>query len=93
MFTILADADLPIQLSNAPPDIFNHLLCYMYGGKIEDNKMKLHAKQIIDAADAYDIFNLKLDSEVPFVAATTFTMENVLDLLVYAKSMNTALLK
>jgi hypothetical protein len=93
MFTILADADLLIQLLNASPDIFHHLLYYMYEGKIEDDEMKMCAKQIIDAANAYGIFNLKLDAEVRFVAATTFMMKNVLDLLVYAESMNLALLK
>jgi hypothetical protein len=49
MFTILADADLLIQLLNASPDIFRHLLYYMYEGKIEDDEMKMRAKQIIDA--------------------------------------------
>jgi hypothetical protein len=89
--TILADADLLIQLSNVSPDIFRHLL-YMYGGKIEDAKMKLHPKEIIDAADLYGVVNLKLDAEVRFVEATIFTMENVLDHLEYAESMNLALL-
>ena len=91
--TILADADLPIQLTNVSPDIFHHLMYYMYGGEIADNEMKLHAKEIINAADVYGVVNLKLDAEVHFVEATTFTMENVLDHLRYAESVNLALLK
>ena len=91
--TVLADADLLIQLSNVSPDIFRHLLYNMYWGKIEDAKKKLHTKEIIDAADLYGVVNLKLDAEVRFVEATTFTMENVLDHLEYAESMNLALLK
>ena len=61
--TILADADLPIQLTNVSPDIFHHLMYYMYGGEIADNEMKLHAKEIINAADVYGVVNLKLDAE------------------------------
>ncbi len=59
--TVLADADLLIQLSNVSPDIFPHLLYNMYGGKIEDAKMKLHTKEIIDAADLYGVVNQKLN--------------------------------
>ena len=52
-----------------------------------------HAKEIIDAADKYGVVNLKLEAEVRFVEATTFTMDNVMDHLLYAESKNCALLK
>jgi hypothetical protein len=55
--------------------------------------MKSHAKDIIDAADKYRVVNLKLEAEASLVKATTFTMENVMELLIYAESKNCALLK
>ncbi len=52
-----------------------------------------HANELIDAADKYGVVNLKLEAEVRFVEATTFTMDNVMDNLLYAESKNCALLK
>jgi hypothetical protein len=55
--------------------------------------MKSHAREIIDAADKYGVINLKLEAEANLVEATTFTIENVMELLLYADSKNLALLK
>jgi hypothetical protein len=65
----------------------------MYGGKLSEDDMKSHAKEIIDAADKYGVVNLKLEAEASFVVGTTFTIENVMELLLYAESKNCALLK
>ena len=53
----------------------------------------LHATDIIDAADKYGVVNLKLEAEARLVEDTVITIENVMDLLVYAESKNLALLK
>jgi len=55
--------------------------------------MKLQTKEIIEAANRYGVVNLKLEAEACLVKATTFTMENVMEQLLYAESMNCALLK
>jgi len=55
--------------------------------------MKSHAKEIIDAAHKYGVVDLKLEAEASLVRATTFNMENLLDLLLFADSKNCALLK
>jgi hypothetical protein len=75
------------------PDIFRLLLSYTYGGKISNDDMKSHAKEVIDAADKYGVINLKLEAEANLVEGTTFTIENVMELLLYAESKNCALLK
>eukprot|EP00984_Skeletonema_dohrnii_P026029 scaffold15288_cov91-Skeletonema_dohrnii-CCMP3373.AAC.2 len=82
-----------VQVSDVQPDIFRHLLWYVYGGKIAEDTLKANAKDIIDAADKYSIVNLKLEAEAAYVKSTTFTAENVLDNLLYAEAMNLALLK
>ena len=87
------DQTAPIQISDVSPEIFRHLLKYMYGGEVVDVMFHSHAKEIIDAADKYGVVNLKLEAEVRFVEATTFTMDNVMDHLLYAESKNCALLK
>jgi hypothetical protein len=65
----------------------------MYGGKVSEDNMVLHAKEIIDAADKYGVVNLKLETEASFVKGTDFTIDNVMEHLLYAESKNCALLK
>jgi hypothetical protein len=62
-------------------------------GKLSDDDMKSHAKEILDAADKYGVVNLKLEAEASFVVGATFTIENVMEHLLYAESKNLALLK
>ena len=83
----------PISISGVSPNVFRHLLFYVYGGKVTDNDMKSHAKEIIDAADKYGVTSLKLEAEVCVVNATSFGVENLKDILLYADSKNCALLK
>jgi hypothetical protein len=87
------DGTTPIQINDVTPDVFRLLLCHTYGGKVSDDDMKSHAREIIDAADKYGVINLKLEAEASLVEGTTFTIENVMELLIYAESKNCALLK
>jgi hypothetical protein len=82
-----------IQINDVKPDVFHLLLSYIYGLKISDDDMKSHTREIIDAADKYGVVNLKLEAEAYFVKTTTFTMENVMELLLYAELKNCTLLK
>jgi hypothetical protein len=87
------DDTTPIQITGVSPDVFHLLLFYMYGGKVSDNDMKSHARGIIDVADRFGVSSLKLEAEAYVVQTTTFTMENVMENLLYAESKNLALLK
>ncbi|KAL3803584.1 hypothetical protein ACHAW5_003365 [Stephanodiscus triporus] len=86
------DQMCPIRITDSPY-IFRYLLNYIYGGKVADAEMKPHAKEIIDASDKYGVPNLKLEAEACLVGTTIFSVENVLDHLLYADSKNCALLK
>ena len=87
------DGTTQVQINDVIPNIFRLLLSYIYGGKVSENDMVLHARDIIDAADKYGVINLKLEAEASFVVGATFTIENVMGLLLYADSKNLALLK
>jgi len=87
------DNTTPIQINDVKPNIFRLLLSYIYGGKVSEDNMVLHARDIIDAADKYGVINLKLEAEACFVEGTTFTIDNVMEHLLYAESKNGALLK
>jgi len=83
----------PIEITDVSPEVFRHLLYSAYGGKISADDMKPHTKEIIDAANRYGVVSLKLEAEAFFVGNTLFTLENVMEHLMYADSMNCALLK
>jgi hypothetical protein len=87
------DPTTPIEITDVSPDIFRLLLYYIYGGKISDDEMKAHSKDIINAANRYGVATLKLEAEACLVDGTTFSLENVMEHLIYADSMNCALLK
>jgi hypothetical protein len=87
------DPSTPIEITDISPDVFRHLLYYIYWGKISDEDMKAHSKDIIDAANRYGVATLKLEAEACLVEGTTFCLENVIQHLIYADSMNCALLK
>jgi len=83
----------PVEITDVSPEVFRHLLYSAYGGKISADDMKPHTKEIIEAANRYGVVNLKLEAEAFFVGATTFSLENVMEQLLYAESINCALLK
>jgi hypothetical protein len=93
LFNSKGDPTTPIKITDVSPDIFRHLLYYIYGGKISDVDMKSHAKEIIDAANRYGVATLKLEAEACLMEGTTFSLENVKEHLLYAESKNCALLK
>jgi hypothetical protein len=87
------DPTTPIEITDISPEVFRHLLYYIYGGKILDDEMETHAKDIINAANRYGLATLKLEAEACLVESTTFSLENVMEHLIYADSINCALLK
>ena len=58
---------ISVQINDIKSDIFRHLLYYVYGGSVEEEELKEHAKDIIDYAYKYSIVNLKLEAETAYV--------------------------
>ena len=83
-----------VEISETSPETFKTLLLYIYGFRIPDlGKDDLRTKEIIKTADKFGVTNLKLEAEASLVSSITFTVENVLDHLQFAESMNCAYLK
>ncbi len=80
-------------ITDVKPKIFHHLLSYVYGWSVPKNDLRVHAKDIIDAANKFSIVNLKLEAEKAYVDSTEITIDNVMDNLLYADAMNCFLLK
>ena len=82
-----------IAIADVKPDIFRHMLHYIYGGKVSVKDLETNAKDIIDACDKYGVVHLKLEAEVCYVKTTKLSIDNVLDNMLYADAKNLALLK
>jgi hypothetical protein len=82
-----------VSITDVKPDIFKHMIYCTYGGKLSDEQLKDDAKDIINACDKYGIVHLKLEAEACYVKSTTFSIDNMMDNLLYADSKNLALLK
>jgi hypothetical protein len=89
----VASTSTPIEITDVSPEVFRYLLYSAYGVKISDEDIKMHTKEIIDAANKYGVVNLKLEAEACFVKDTILSLENVMEHLLYADSMSCALLK
>ncbi len=89
----MSEGMTPILINDVKAEVFRHLLYYVYGGEINEDDFKSHAKDLINAADKYGVTNLKLAAEVWYVHNAEITFDNVIDNLLYADAMNCALLK
>ena len=86
------DSTTSVTITDVEPEIFKHMLYYMYGGKLTGEELEVNAEEIINACDKYGVVSLKLEAEASFVKSTTITVENMMDNLLYADSKNLALL-
>lgn len=82
-----------VTITDVKPDIFRHMISYVYGVSVPQNVLKKHAKDFIKAADKYSIVILKLEAEEAYVKSTKITMDNAVDNLLYAEATTCALLK
>ncbi|KAL7523696.1 hypothetical protein ACHAWF_000631, partial [Thalassiosira exigua] len=88
-----AEGIASVPIADVKPEIFRHLLYYVYGGTVSNDVFRSHSKEIVDAADKYGVVNLKVQAEAWYVKSTEITLENVTELLLYADAKNCALLK
>ena len=87
------NSSAPITINNVRPEIVKHLLFYCYGGKVDKEDLRSNAKDIIEAADRFDVVNLKLEAEACYVDTVELTLDNIIEIVTYADSKNLALLK
>ena len=87
------DAVTTVSITDVEPDIFKHMLYYIYGGEVSKKDMEDNAALLIDATDKYGVVNLKLQVEVHYVEEIELSSDNLIDNLLYADSKNLALLK
>lgn len=86
------DKSTPIPIPGVEPQVFRQLLQYVYGGKVDVDWEK-DAKKFIDAAHKHGISGLKVEAEARRVTYCDFTVDNVVEELLYADAMECPLLR
>jgi speckle-type POZ protein len=83
-----------VIISDVPSDVFQLVLKYVYSGDHPDTKVVLKkGKEIIDAANRYELVNLKLAIETALVRQRVLDKKNVADYILFADAQSCALLK
>jgi hypothetical protein len=83
-----------VQIPDESPDIFKDMLLYIYGLPVPAfGNDALRTRKIIEIANKYGVTNLKIAAEVHYVSLLSFSIGNVAEHLLFADSVNCALLK
>jgi len=82
-----------MPIDDVEPDIFRELMRFVYGLNMDDTDWEKDAKAILEAANKYDVANLKVTAEAWYVTYFEFTADNVTDQFLYADAMSCPLLK
>ena len=90
----LKNSSSQVQIPDESPDIFNDMLLYIYGLPVPAfGNDALRTKKVIETANKYGATSLKVAAEANYVQLLSFSLENVAEHLLFADSVNCALLK
>eukprot|EP00956_Cyclotella_meneghiniana_P010909 scaffold15241_cov65-Cyclotella_meneghiniana.AAC.2 len=89
------DTENTIPIKDVEPEVFEVMLKHVYGKDIGLSYWKDHLKQILDASGKYGFTQIKSQAEAWYVKKVeqNFTVDNVIDELLYADGKNCPLLK
>jgi hypothetical protein len=85
------DIEVPIQ--NISPKIFHRVLKYIYGAETPKIANYAEGRDLIDAANRFGLSNLKVAVETVLVESFVFTIDTVVDTLIFAEAKTCPLLK
>jgi len=90
--------DSPIHIKDTKPDVFRHILDFLYGGNTPgDAHMLKYGIEILNACDRCDVVSLKMAAEAALVRSCrkgdTINVDNVAEWIQYADSKTCPLLK
>ena len=86
------DKSTPVTIPDVDPPVFLQLLKYVYGGKVTAG-WAIDARKFIHAADKYDCGGLKVEAEAWHVTYCNFTVDSVIEELLYVDAKNCLLLR
>jgi len=86
--------DSPIHIKDTKPDVFRHLLNFLYGGDVpKESYMVTYGREIIDACDKFDVVGLKIATENALVHNRVINVDDVAEWIHFADAKTCPLLK
>ena len=85
--------DSPNEIRDVLPEIFQMVLHYAYGGLVTRESAGGHEKQLVEAANMFDMAALKVTAEAMLAEKLLLKHDNVVDWLLWADCMTCALVK
>ncbi len=83
-----------VHMQDVSEEAFRFLLKYVYGGPPPNRQAVLkHGKEIIEAANRYDISSLKLEIERSFIELRVVDTSNCIDFICFAQENSCTVLK
>ncbi|XP_043675099.1 speckle-type POZ protein B-like [Vespula pensylvanica] len=73
-----------IDINDINPDLFNHMLCYIYTG--DESSVDSHARELLPVANKFGITNL--EENCIKLLQTKMNVDNVIDTLIVANEIN-----
>ena len=87
----------PIHIKDTKPEVFRHLLNFLYGGNLGDGLIVKYGREIIDLCDRFDVVGLKMSAEAALVRSCkkgdVISVDNTAEWIQYADSKTCPLLK
>ena len=82
-----------IPMKDCNPDVFYHVVRYLYGGGLPKKEFILeHGMQLIDMANKFGITDLKLEIEAMLVSSQVINLSNVIEYFSFSDAKDCALL-
>lgn len=80
-----------VPIDGMEPEVFHRVLYHVYGGKVDD--LDGCATKVIEAADKYNLLDLKVEAEEVYADSCHLTVDNLLYHILYADTRDCGALK
>ena len=87
------DKATPVPITDVKRGVFNLVLYYAYGGAISTSNLEKYSKELMEAADRYEVPNLKVEAEGFYVKFLDITLDKFVEIYQHAEAKNYPLVK
>jgi hypothetical protein len=87
------DKTTPVPITDVKCGVFNLVLYYAYGGAVSTSNLEKYSKELMEAADRYEVPNLKVEAEGFYVKLLDITVDKFVEIYQNAEAKNYPLVK
>lgn len=87
------DKATPVPITGVKRGVFNLVLFYAYGGTVSTSNLEKYSKELMEAADRFELPTLKVEAEGFYVKSLVVSIDNFVEIYQYADDKNYPLVK